>query len=175
MDLIQKEECENLWCEYESKLRKICRAKLSNSTDADEVVSSVFLALCKQIEKEGIPNKPRQWLYGTLNNILNLQYRSIYREKHYIDSLEDIKIVLPNTQDEIDKEIENIYNDELKNQLRLLLSQDEYKIIYYIYFEQLKMKEVAKKMNTTENAVKQKHYRICKKLKKISAETVVIV
>lgn len=67
MNSIQREICENLWNEYEPQLRKICRVKLRSCPDeVDDVMSEVSLALCKQIEKFGKPEKPKQWLYATL-------------------------------------------------------------------------------------------------------------
>ena len=71
MNSIQREICENLWNEYEPQLRKICRVKLRSCPDeVDDVMSEVSLALCKQIEKFGKPEKPKQWLYATFNNII---------------------------------------------------------------------------------------------------------
>ena len=58
------------------------------------------------------------------------------------------------------------YNNEIRDKLHSFLSEDEYLIIKYIYFDRLKMKEIANIIGSTESAVKQKHYRICNKLRK---------
>lgn len=50
------------------------------------------------------------------------------------------------------------------------MSNDECIIIKYIYFDRLKMKEIADIIGSTESAVKQKHYRICNKLRKSAKE-----
>lgn len=82
MNSIQREICENLWNEYEPQLRKICRVKLRSCPDeVDDVMSEVSLALCKQIEKFGKPEKPKQWLYATFNNIINLKYRKYINKR----------------------------------------------------------------------------------------------
>lgn len=96
MNSIQREICENLWNEYEPQLRKICRVKLRSCPDeVDDVMSEVSLALCKQIEKFGKPEKPKQWLYATFNNIINLKYREIYKQKEKQENIENKDFELP--------------------------------------------------------------------------------
>lgn len=169
MNSIQREICENLWNEYEPQLRKICRVKLRSCPDeVDDVMSEVSLALCKQIKKYGEPNKPKQWLYATLNNIINLKYRELYKFKEKQESLENNDFELPFEENGIESKIEEIYNNEIRDKLSTFLSNDEYIIIKYIYFDRLKMKEIADIIGSTESAVKQKHYRICNKLRKLA-------
>lgn len=48
----QRKICTEIWQEYESQLRKICKIKLqSHPNEIDDVMSEVSLALCKQIKK----------------------------------------------------------------------------------------------------------------------------
>ena len=102
MNSIQREICENLWNEYEPQLRKICRVKLRSCPDeVDDVMSEVSLALCKQIEKFGKPEKPKQWLYATFNNIINLKYREIYKQKEKQENIENKDFELPFEQTEV--------------------------------------------------------------------------
>lgn len=167
MNNVQQEICVNLWNEYEPQLRKICRVKLRSCMDeVDDVMSEVSLALCKQIERFGQPEKPKQWLYATLNNIINLKYREIYKQKEKLESIESKDFELPFEQNGIEEKIEEIYNNEIRDKLQSFLSENEYLIIKYIYFDRLKMKEIADLIGSTEAAVKQKHYRICNKLRK---------
>ena len=134
--------------------------------EVDDVISDVFWALCKQVEKNGVPEKTKQWLYGTFNNILNMKYREVYKQKEKQEALENHDFELPFEQNGIEEKIEEIYNNEIKDKLQSFLSKDEYLIIKYIYFDRLKMKEIADLVGSTESAVKQKHYRICNKLRK---------
>ena len=152
----QRKICTEIWQEYESQLRKICKIKLqSHPNEIDDVMSEVSLALCKQIKKYGEPNKPKQWLYATLNNIINLKYRELYKFKEKQESLENNDFELPFEENGIESKIEEIYNNEIRDKLHS-----------YIYFDRLKMKEIANIIGSTESAVKQKHYRICNKLRK---------
>lgn len=165
----QRKICTEIWQEYESQLRKICKIKLqSHPNEIDDVMSEVSLALCKQIKKYGEPNKPKQWLYATLNNIINLKYRELYKFKEKQEGLENNDFELPFEENGIESKIEEIYNNEIRDKLSTFLSNDEYIIIKYIYFDRLKMKEIADIIGSTESAVKQKHYRICNKLRKLA-------
>ena len=48
----QRKICTEIWQEYESQLRKICKIKLqSHPNEIDDVMSEVSLALCKQYNK----------------------------------------------------------------------------------------------------------------------------
>lgn len=168
MNKENQKKCEDLWKQFEPQLRTVCKVKLRSHPDnVDDVISEVFAALCEKVSKDGLPEKPKAWLYGTLNNKINLKYREIYKIEEKETSLSSKEYVLPYEVDFINKKIDDIYNDEIKCKLKELLSEDEYKIIYAIHFQKLKMKEVATIFNTTESAVKQKHYRICNKLRKI--------
>ena len=166
MNVDETRICDEIWEKHKPRLQKICTIKLSNHLDeVDDVISEVFLALCEQIEKRGVPEKPKAWLYGTFNNILNSKYREIYkaREKHV--SIYDKEIILPYTTD-INKDIfDKLYSEELQEFLKSELNENEYRLIQYIYYDKLKMAEIADLENTTEAAIKQKHYRLCNKLR----------
>lgn len=165
------EICESLWKEFEPSIRKISRVKLRSCPDeVDDVVSQVFLALCEKVSKDGLPDKTKAWLYSVLNNIINQKYREVYKIKEKEQPISDNEYELPYTYNSIDEKIEEIYNDELKDKMQNLLKEDEFDIIRKIHFEKMKMKEIADLYNTTESAIKQKHYRICNKLRKIIKE-----
>lgn len=168
MNNLENDICKDLWIEYEPQLRNVATAKLhSHPDEVDDVISDVFVALCEKVQKDGVPEKLKGWFYGVLNNIINLKFRELYRIKEKETDLLDIKVEIPVTNDVIEEKIDEIYNDEIKNRLKELLNEKEYEIIYLLHFKKLKMKEVAQLLNSTETAIKQKHYRICKKLRKI--------
>lgn len=168
MNKLENDICNDLWIEYEPQLRKVAKTKLrSCPNEVDDVISDVFVALCEKVSKDEVPEKPKAWIYGTLNNIINLKFREIYKIKEKETGLSDEEYDLPLANDIIEEKIDEIYNDEIKSRLKVLLTEDEYKIIHSIHFDKMKMKEVAKLHNSTEAAIKQKHYRICRKLRKI--------
>lgn len=163
--------CEELWLEYEPKLRKICMAKFKGNADtADDIVARVYLALCERLDRDDMPGAPVAWLYGVMNNIINTEYRELYNRQSRIIAFDDIEYNLPFTDGGVEDKIDEVYNGEIKAKLRRILSEDEYAIIEYIYFDRLKMKEIACKIGSTQSAVKQKHYRICNKLRKAARD-----
>lgn len=169
VNAIDDEICTKLWNENVCRIRKICQIKLRSYPDEiEDVLSEVFLAFCEKTSKNGIPEKPTAWLYGTLNNLINLKYREIYKFKSNNANLLDKEYELPFQEDVIEEKIDEIYKNEIINKLKQLLTSDEYQLIQYIYFDKRKMREIAKILNTSEAAVKQKHYRICNKLRKIA-------
>lgn len=159
--------CDEIWEKHKSRLQKLCMLKLNNYPDeVDDVISEVFLALCEQIEKSGVPEKPKAWLYGTFNNILNTKYREIYKAKEKYVSLFGQEYKLPYTAEISGKDmLDKIYGDELDRFLKDELNENEYRLVRYIYYDKLKMSEIAALESTTEAAIKQKHYRLCNKLR----------
>ena len=168
MEKLTNSICERLWIENEPALRKLCRVKMQSCQDEiDDVISEVFLALCQKVSDESIPENPKAWLYGTLNNVIKLKYRKIYKRKDKQMSLSDEQYELPFEYGGIEEKIDELYSGEIWSKLKSLLTEEEYKLIKNIHYDRLKMKEIAQMNNTTESAIKQKHYRICNKLRKI--------
>ena len=162
--------CEKLWGQYEPRLRVICEVKLrSNPDDVDDVISEVFAALCERLEKYGPPDNPQTWLYGTLNNKINLKFRDIYKKREFEKALSAMEIEVPFDQKGtvIDEKIDELYNEEIKARLGELLKKDEYELVTAVYYEHMTYRDVALKLGTTESAIKQKHYRIMKKLRRV--------
>lgn len=160
-----------LWEEYEPNLRRICNYKLSNYPDEiDDVIGETYLALCNAINKGLEIQNPKAWLYGTLNNQIKLKYSEIDKKKKIYIRLERVEHELfyniDFEKDELIEEtievLEDVIFDELIDAERTLL--------VLIYEKNIKLKEVAKILNTTEAAVKQKHYRLKRKIKKLAKE-----
>lgn len=167
MNAIENEVCVRVWIENEPRIRKICELKLNSCPDEiDDVISELFLAFFKKMSKDGLPEKPKGWLYATLNNIINMKYREIYKLREREKRLSDEEFELSFEVDVIGEKIDEIYDGEIKDKLKELLTEDEYHLIFSVYFDGMKMSEYARLHNSTEAAVRQKHYRICRKLRK---------
>ena len=163
----EREKCTALWQAHEPDLRRLCRVKLqSRPHEVDDVIADVFAALCEQTEKEGLPENPKAWLYGTLRNILKAKYRRLHAQNERQTDLTAVA-ELPLDSSPLDAAEEEIYSAELRAHLQTLLRDDEYRLLAAVHFDGLKMKEAAARLGLTEAAAKQKHYRICRKLKKI--------
>lgn len=119
MNESQKQLCAELWERYEPQLRKVCNIKLAGpKEDKDEILSEVFLILCKKIDQEGEIEYPQAWLYGTLNNLLKQKYTENSKSKvTYVAKYSDIG--LPYEYDPLDE----IFDRETLEELRDILER----------------------------------------------------
>lgn len=163
----EKKLCTELWDIYKEPIHRVCSVKLrSCPCEIEDVVSEVFYALCKKVAESGPPEKPREWLYGTLKNLLNKKYRGLYLIRENETVFAESEIELPYKQDDISLKETEIYIEELMKVIEDILNDEEIELINHIYYSRLKHKEIADMKNTTESAIKQKHYRINLKLRK---------
>lgn len=169
MDLKGQKLCAELWQAYEPQLHRLCRYQMKKyPDDADDVISEVYLALCKQVSQSGPPDHPKAWLYGTLNNLVAAKFKQIYKDSQRHVSLDAMEMDLP-----FDDSFEDIVHDKvvlaaLQKRLNQVLTVEELQLIEYIYTDARSMKEIAALTGSTPAAVKQKHYRLVKKIKKIA-------
>lgn len=162
-----------LWEEYEPNLRGICDYKLSGYPDeVDDVIGETYLALCNAIDKGLEIQNPKAWLYGTLNNQIKLKYSEIARKKKIYIRFENVEHKLfynvDFEKDELSEETIEMLKDDVFDEL----IDAERILLFLIYEKKIKLKEVAKILNTTEAAVKQKHYRLKRKIKKLAKEKI---
>lgn len=168
MNVEEKRICTEIWDRYEPWIRRIANIKLRSCPDeVDDLVSDVFLALCKQVAKNGAPEKPKEWLNKTLQNQLNRKYTKIYKIRENETSLSGEEFRLPFKNDDINRKENEIYVEDLIKLFDDTLSDSDLELLNYIFNYELKSKEIAVLMNTTEAAIKQKRYRLYNKLRKI--------
>jgi RNA polymerase sigma factor (sigma-70 family) len=164
---------ESLWREYEPSLRRICDSKLSSyPSEIDDVIGDTYLALCNTISKGVKINNPKAWLYGTLNNTIKLKYAELDRKKKRYIRLESVEHELfydvEFCKQELSDEILNHIKDEIFDELL----DSEKTLLVLIYEKKLTLKEISKILSTTETAIKQKHYRLKRKIKKLAKEKI---
>lgn len=163
-----KNYCENLWKEYEPNLRKICSYKLASCpSEIDDVISNTYLALCKSINKGEIIDKPKAWLYATLNNFIKLKYAEMDKRKRVFVPLDAAEHELYYDVDFENVELDDDLIEQLRHEVLEELSVSDRTLYLLIYNKKLKFKNIAKILNSTESAIKQKHYRLKRKIKKI--------
>ena len=162
----QKRICAELWNEYSQHIRNYCRSKLQGSNiDLDDTVGDIILALCNQIVKGGVPYEPKKWLYKTAKNIVNERFRRKYtRDKHIVDI--DTDSIEISCQQKFEETVE--INEQIQKIEKSIpkLKKDSQEILYGYYFNRRPLKEIAQDIGSTETAVKQKRYYICRKLEK---------
>lgn len=167
-DVNNSQMCEELWTEYEPALREICRRKLlSCPSEIDDVISDTYLALCKNINAGEVIKYPKAWLYGTLNKIIKSKYNEI-------NKIRKTQVSITNKENELfynmDFDDEKMSHDDieiLRYEVLVQLDEQEKVLIDLIYAKRLKFKEIADILNTSESAIKQKNYRLKRKVKLI--------
>lgn len=165
--------CEELWTEYEPSLRRICSYKLSSyPAEIDDIIEDTYLALCDAMKNGKIINSPKAWLYGTVNNLIKLKYSEIKRIKKTQVSLDSVENELFYEIDLDDTKLSEEIIDKLKDEVFDELTGAEQTLLTLIYVKRLKMKEIAEILSTSQEAVKQKNYRLKRKIKLIVKEKI---
>ncbi|MDE5996560.1 MAG: sigma-70 family RNA polymerase sigma factor, partial [Eubacterium sp.] len=162
----EKKICTELWIEYASEMQKTCEIKLRGyESEVDDTIGDLYLALCSQIVRKGVPDNPKAWLYETLYHIINDKFRKKYKREKYIVDVDANTIALP-CQHNFVEDIEK--NEQLKKIEKIIptYNKSEQTVMYNTYFDKHSMKDIAEKLCSTETAVKQKRYRLCRDLQK---------
>lgn len=164
----QIELCDSLWKLYEPQLRKYCSYKLSSHpSEVDDVISETYFALCKAISNDVDILNPKAWLYGTLNNQIKLKYSELKRIKKLNVSFDSVEHELLYNIDFDTAKLSDELIEQLQKEVVNELSESEKVLISLIYEKKTKYKDIATIIGSTESAVKQKHYRLKKKIKSI--------
>lgn len=168
MNIDERVTCTELWDAHKERIHQVCSIKLrSCPSEVEDVVSEVFLALCKKVSDSGMPEKPKEWLYGTLRNLLNKTYRGVYSTRENETVFSDNEIELPYMFDAINSKENEMYLSELMRVFKDSFGEDENELIDLIYYKRFKYREIALMLDTTEGAIKQRHYRLIRKLRKL--------
>jgi len=166
--LLTDKAAEALWNKTEPKMKKIAYIKMQGCPDeADDVISETYLAFCEHIEKKGMPEKPEAWLYSVLNKRIQNKFRELYKISRREILFEETE-ALPYEVDFDEELLKSLPIDKLKKKLLSELTEDELTLYEYIYIKKYKYKKIAKKLHATNAAVKQRHYRLCNKIKKLA-------
>lgn len=167
----RREYCKSIWLRNEAKLRKLCTYKLNSYPDEiEDILAETSLILWTAIFNEKTIEYPDSWLYSVTNNLIKKKYKEMNTEK-------ECKIAFDEEDANIYKlrvgyDIENsLLTDDLIEEfsevLESELNDSEKQLYNYIYEDKLKMKEIAILLSSTESAVKQKNYRMTRKIKKL--------
>ncbi len=165
--------CTELWEKHEKRIQQICKRKLdSYPHEIDEIISEAYLILCEGIYKDMNMENPASWLYGAVNNLVKAKYTEINNRKKHLVSLFDNNnepiFDLPYSVDFIDNAISDEKIEEMAAEIEHALTKKEAEL-YELAFEKcLPYKEIAKIYNSTDTAVKQRAYRLKKKIKEIA-------
>ncbi len=145
-----------LWIRYNRRVYTLALAITKDEYLAQDVLQDTFLNLI-QLDEHLLPQQNfRSWLDKTVkNHCINLLKR-----KKLVTNQEHI---LMRMEDEQNKSIEE---RELQEKLLADLTEEERNILIYKYIDGLSYKQIAEKLGKKKAQVKDKAYRIRKKLQK---------
>lgn len=171
MDEEKRAYCERMWTEYEPSLRRTCKKRLSSNPDEiDDVVSEVYLAFCKNVDRGVDFYNPRAWLYQTLSNKIKSEYTVINKKKEREVSYDLAFPVISTLRYEVDY-LDAMINDndidKLKLDVEAQLNDRELQLMDYVLCKKMKLRDVAKALCRTESAIKQRNYRLKDKVSRI--------
>ncbi len=178
MDILNSEGIfdDKMWKECFAGIKKLCEYKLRSCPDEiDNVISDVYLAFVIEIHNNKVPDNPQAWLYSVANNIIKDKYSQLNKQNHFSISISSHDIeameltVFPDLSDAMISDADiTLMADKIFSQL----SQEEQQILTYFHYENKSMKEIADIINKSESAVKQKHYRLCLKVRRLIKESI---
>ncbi len=168
-DIISK-----LWDECSGTVRKICEIKLSAHPEAaKDVYSEVFLAFSEAYKSERGIDHPKAWIYKVTNNLISKKIKELSKEKISVVKLSDYEPYVLFYEDSFDdlmisdSDIEKIA-DIIIGELR----EEDRELLEYFHYRKMSIKEIALLTGKSVGAVKQRHYRLCKKIKKRAKEEI---
>lgn len=151
-------EFDNIYEQYKNMVYRLAISYLKNPIDAEDIVQNVFLKLHKNLSKFDSEEYLKNWLIKVTINECKTNLLSFYKRK--------VRLFINDEEESIK---DNTKNKEVMNSIFLLPKQDRL-IIHLYYYENYKVKEIAKILNMKENAVKQRLFRDREKLRDILKE-----
>ena len=130
--------------------------------DEEELISDVFFIIWKNQKSLKVDEKFSPYIAGITRNIVYKKYKENLKQRN----IEEIKEnTIPVDRFEHDIEISDT-NNFILEQLKIL-GEEEYEIFTKYYYEEKKIKQIAKELNLSTSNVKTKLHRTREKLKKI--------
>lgn len=151
-------DCKKIWIEYKDRVSGYIFSHISNSDDAEDLVSSVFAKIIQySFSYRGDPNSVSSFVYRITQNLV-IDY---YRTKKPQDELPDSLVAAQSIEDDFFKQSTL---DFLADALALL-PEFERDIIILHYYKNISLKKITIKLQSTEGKVKLAHTRAIKFLK----------
>jgi len=161
--------CEQIWCEYETYIRKFCEYKLQSQKDLiDNCVHDIFLSLLETLKNDTEITYPKAWLTKVANNKIIDIYRNnekqserevTFNEETVTDSYYDTYNFESITDDQIEQIKETVLNE---------IDEIDKKLIESYHIKNMKVKEIALLYNLSESNVKQRLFRARKTITYLS-------
>ena len=162
MTTISKNDCESIFKEYRNKIAGYVSSKIYNRAEAEDVVSDVFLKICKNIEKfDSEKASLSTWIYTITRNTVYDRLKAS-RGRGTIELAFD----MPSDDNVEGSVLSKEMLEELAGALEKL-SQKERDIIILLYYKRLDRKSVADFFGITYGQLRYLHDKTIQKLEKL--------
>ena len=167
----QEEIFTEIWYKYRPEMRRFCYANLKGyKEEAEDIVERAFYLLWKKMAEDDLPPVPQAWLYKTIDNLIKAEYRRQKKDQKYLTfgstTCENLRYVVDLDEEMAKEEL----NQELVNAVNNELTEDEKELIRYLFIEEKSHKEIAEILGISDNAVKQRRFRMIRKNQLIATE-----
>ena len=154
---------ELLMKDYTNYIYTIIRNNYKNLSeeDTEEIALDVFITLWNNQNILDINKKMSSYIAGITRNLIKKKYRSIYNT----ENIEDYELVLSDIENIELKFVSKEENKAINDEVNRLKTEDR-DIFYMYYYNEMKIKDIAKYYKVSENKIKLKLFRIRKKLYK---------
>ncbi len=162
-----KKQNYDIWSEYEPYIRKLCKYKLNSMPDyIDDCVQDVFLDLSVALNEDKTINNLKAWLTTVTNNKIKDLYSKAKKEADLFvvlssESAETASISVSDEYFAVSVEQLLQIKDKVINELK----DDEQELLHCRYVHKKSIKEIAIELNTTENNIYQRLFRLKVKVK----------
>ncbi len=145
---------------YYTNLLRFCNVKLKNQEQADDCVQECFYILYEHYMKNEDIKNVLGFLYKVADNLIKAQWRENQKAENVvqIDSIAD-------TVPAKDDKYSDIDYDLLAEQLLQALNESEKELYKLKYIEHKSIKQIAKELNTSFDAVAKRLSRLRQKIK----------
>lgn len=147
---------------YSSYIYRILTNNISNEADIEEIVADVFIIFWKNYSRLEVTTPIRPYLVGIARNLIKKKY------KEYSIQLEDVELYEERIAYQID--LESLAEDQEKSRIISetlnKMKQEERTIFILFYYNQQKIKDIAKFLKVSEAKVKIVLHRMRKLIKK---------
>lgn len=150
---------DEIYDKYYYKIYNWAIKKTNNKEDAEDLTNNVFLSIFEYLNKNINIKKIDNLIWKIAYNIWCTKAKQYIKEKNNFEIEENIS---SNNSSMIDKIIYNEIIDSIDN---INLTEKEKLSFNLYYIKDLSIKEISKKLNTTESNVKYYLYSARKKIK----------
>lgn len=167
---------DGIWQNCVEKIVKLCKIRASDYPgQAEEILDEVYTEFSNAVKSGRLITYPEAWIYKTANNIISQKFRNLVKENKKHISYDANESILNEIAVNIDFD-DVIVSDEkievLADEITEMLSEDEKRILELYYEDKLSMRQIAAELNKSESAVKQKHFRLVRKIKMLAKEKI---